>query len=80
MALYRHLTDLQPSNIEEFEKTYNPGDRIEWSGIYRCDVCGREIVHTNDKPLPSKDHHEHTAAQGKIHVWRLIVTDYSGTH
>lgn len=77
MALYRYLTDLQLSTIEEFDKTYSPGDRVGWSGIYRCVVCGREVVHTNEEPLPLQDHPEHTPTQGMIQ-WRLIVTDYSG--
>ncbi len=60
MALYRDLIDLQQSTIEEFDKSYSPGDCVPWFGIYRCLVCRRERVHVNDKPLPPRDHHEHT--------------------
>lgn len=76
MVLYRYLTHLEPSSSDEFDKTYGPGDRVAWSGIYRCMSCGREIVHTNEKPIPQNPH-EHKPSQGKI-LWKLVATDYSG--
>lgn len=77
MALYKDLTDLQPSTDEAFDKLFSPGERVGWSGIYRCIVCGHEVVHTNDNPLPPQNHHQHQPNQGKIQL-TLIVTDYSG--
>lgn len=60
--------------LDEFDKFYEPGTIGTWSGIYRCEGCGRECVHTRDKPLPPQNHHQHTSSQGRIR-WRLIVTD-----
>ena len=74
MAGYKYPQFLSKWDSEEFDKIYSPGMKIAWSGIYRCDNCGREIVHTVDKPLPPQNHHQHTVAQGAI-KWRLIVTD-----
>jgi hypothetical protein len=77
MAKYKYLTNLSPSTDNEFDKLFSPSDRVWWSGIYRCVVCGHEVLHTNDKPLPPHDHHPHNPNQGKIQ-WQLLVTDYSG--
>ncbi len=76
MVLYKYLTHLEPSSCEEFDKTYGPGDRVNWSGIYCCIVCGREIMHSNATPLPSPTHHEHAPDQGSTQ-WKIVVTDYS---
>jgi len=73
MALYKYGNYLQHVSIDEFDKLYSPGDRTGWSGIYRCEVCGREVVHTNDKPLPPQNHHQHP--QNHPIRWRIIVTD-----
>jgi hypothetical protein len=75
MALYKHPQFLLQSAEDEFDKTFQPGNIIAWSGIYRCSGCGNEIVHTFDKPLPPQDHHHHSPQQGKIR-WQLVVTDY----
>jgi len=77
MVLYKYLTHLEPTSSEEFDKSYHPGERVNWSGIYRCIVCGREIMHSNDNLLPDENHHPHSPDQGSSQ-WRLVVTDYSG--
>lgn len=74
MALYQSSTYLHHMAHEEFDKIYRPGATVAWSGIYRCDGCGREIVHTASHPLPPQNHHQHNSVQGSIR-WRLIVTD-----
>jgi hypothetical protein len=76
MAKYKDLTNFSPSTDDQFDKLFNPGDRVWWSGIYRCVVCGHEVVHVNDKPLPLQNH-QHKPEQGGIQ-WKLLVTDYSG--
>ena len=76
MALYKYAAFLTQMQSEEFDKVYEPGSRGAWSGIYRCEGCGKEVVHTTDHPLPPQNHHQHTAAQGRIR-WRLVVTDSS---
>jgi len=49
MAGYKYAQFMTKWDSGEFDKTYSPGERIAWSGIYRSDNCGREIVHTVDK-------------------------------
>jgi hypothetical protein len=78
MAKYRYSTYLSPSTDDEFDKFFRPGERVGWSGIYRCVGCGYEVVHTNDIPLPPQNHHQHKPTQGKTIRWQLLVTDYSG--
>ncbi|HEY4361904.1 MAG TPA: hypothetical protein VGN17_13080 [Bryobacteraceae bacterium] len=75
MALYRYSEFLTlAAEHAEFDKLYKPGEVTAWSGVYKCEGCGREVVHTINKSLPPQDHHQHTASQGTIR-WRLIVTD-----
>lgn len=74
MALYKYDQLLHRIDHEEFDKLYDPGEHSAWSGIYRCEGCGKEVVHTVGKPLPPQNHHQHTAGQGRIR-WRLVVTD-----
>jgi len=74
MALYKYSTWMYLSQHEEFDKIYEPGQSCSWSGIYRCEGCGREVVHTTGHPLPPQNHHQHGLTQGRIR-WRLLVTD-----
>jgi hypothetical protein len=76
MAAYKNPNYLHQWQSEEFDKIHGPGTSGSWSGIYRCEGCGHEVVHTKDRSLPPQNHHQHTPAQGHIR-WRLIVTDYS---
>jgi hypothetical protein len=76
MVLYKYLTHLEPASSDEFDKSYHPGERVNWSGIYRCIVCGQEIMQSNQNPLPSETHHEHAADQGSP-TWMLVVTNYT---
>jgi hypothetical protein len=76
MALYKYQHALKQWDHEQFDLLYGPGATGAWSGIYRCEGCGREIVHTSGLPLPPQNHHQHTFSQGSIR-WRLIVTDAS---
>ena len=74
MALYKYTQVLIPWNNAEFDRLYEPGMVASWSGIYRCEGCGKEAVHTVGHPLPPQNHHQHTVGQGRIR-WRLVVTD-----
>ncbi len=74
MAWYKYSEFLRQSYINDFDAIYDPGTAGGYSGIYRCEGCGREVVHTSGKSLPPQNHHQHTISQGKIR-WRLIVTD-----
>ena len=72
MALYKHKQYLSDSDHGAFDLLHRPGNIAPNSGIYRCEVCGAEIVSENSKQLPSKNHHIHTEELGQIQ-WRLIV-------
>lgn len=74
MAWYKYSQVFTANPNSEFDILYEPGATVAWSGIYRCEGCEREIVHTHLHPLPPQNHHQHTHAQGRIR-WRLIVTD-----
>jgi hypothetical protein len=72
MADYKYASILELSNDEVFDLLYRPATAAPYSGIYRCEECGREAASIKDKELPSQNHHQHRPNQGPI-LWRLIV-------
>jgi hypothetical protein len=72
MAIYKHARYLDTSDDAAFDAVHHPGAVTPYSGIYRCMGCGKEDVSTQTLPLPPQNHHQHTAAQGRIQ-WRLVV-------
>jgi hypothetical protein len=72
MALYKHKQYLNDSDLSAFDRLLRPGSSAPNSGIYRCEVCGAEIVSEKSKLLPPKSHHIHAQEPGQIE-WRLIV-------
>lgn len=75
MAVYRYSQYLEVSNHAAFNAIHEPGAKTPYSGIYRCEGCGRNDVSEEGKPLPPQNHHQHTLQQGKIR-WRLIVATH----
>jgi len=71
MAYYKYMQYLTKSSHEYFDTLYNPGDTTPYSGIYRCEVCGREDTSVSGKPLPPQNHHQHPNYQAIR--WRLVV-------
>ncbi len=71
MALYKHNRYASASQSDAFDVTHNPGATTPYSGIYRCDNCGHEIVSEEGKPLPPQVHTKHPT--DKPIKWRLIV-------
>jgi hypothetical protein len=70
MALYLYPQFVhRASPNRAFDDLFPPGTLSSRSGIYRCAGCGREAVHTHDKPLPSQNHHGHAQHPGKI-LWQ----------
>ena len=57
---------------EYWENTYEPGDTVPVSGIYRCLGCKCEITSNQTDPFPPQNHHQHAENQGKIR-WILNV-------
>jgi|HubBroStandDraft_6_1064221.scaffolds.fasta_scaffold1060289_2 hypothetical protein len=72
MALYKHKQYLSDSDQAAFDLLHHPGKSAPNSGIYRCEVCGAEIVSEKSSLLPLKNHHTHADDLGQI-LWRLIV-------
>lgn len=76
MAIFKYPEFLIRSEHEVFDKTFQPAAETPYSGIYRCRVCGHEIVSTKRHPLPPQDHHTHEPGKGKIE-WQLVVTHHA---
>ena len=72
MAYYKYSTHLAQYNGEMFDKVHKPGDNVVYSGVYRCEVCGKEISHNASVPLPPQNHHQHDPGRGEIR-WKMIV-------
>lgn len=72
MATYKNGGYLTKSSSEEFDKFHGPGNIVPYSGIYRCEGCGREIASNQKDPFPPQNHHQHSQNQGAIR-WQLIV-------
>jgi hypothetical protein len=72
MALYKHKQYLNDSDDGAFDLLHSPGKIALNSGVYRCEVCGAEVVSEKSKLLPAKSHHIHEEELGQI-KWRLIV-------
>lgn len=72
MATYKYEQFIQKIDHAAFDTLHNPGEMHPFSGIYRCEGCGREVVGEQGRQLPPQNHHQHTLQQGPIR-WRLIV-------
>ena len=72
MAYYKHSRYLAVSDHDLFDKIFDPGTNTPYSGIYRCEVCGREDISIRDIFLPSYKHHRHRPGQGPIR-WRMVI-------
>jgi len=55
---------------DAYDKIHKPGETTPFSGIYRCESCGIEVVSEHNKPLPPT---HAKAAQGHQITWRLVV-------
>ena len=75
MALYKYQQIVSHSEDGAFDELHPPGSSTPHSGIYRCEVCGHEIVSTQGHPLPPQNHHQHP--QHQTIKWRLIVAHAS---
>jgi hypothetical protein len=72
-ALYKYQQYLAPSNHNAFDEVSEAGVQTPYSGIYRCEGCGKIVTSVQPYPLPPQNHHQHTSQQGRIR-WRLIVS------
>lgn len=72
MAHYKYPQVLQKVDGGAYDQFHHPGNITPDSGIYRCEVCGWEIVSEKFKTFPPQSHHTHAIGLGPIQ-WRLIV-------
>ena len=72
MALYKYPQILEQSNDQAFDFLHVPGALAPFSGIYRCEECGKEETSVRARPLPPQNHHQHAVTQGPIR-WRFAT-------
>jgi hypothetical protein len=72
MALYKFPQFLQNTTDSAFDRLNEPGSVAPNPGIYRCEVCAREIAIALGHVLPSQNHHQHPQQQPI--QWRLVVS------
>lgn len=75
MAIYKYPRFLSQSNHQAFDQLHGPGVSVPYSGLYRCEVCGHEIVSTFGNTFPPQNHHQHSGRQPI--QWRLTVSHAS---
>lgn len=76
MAIYKYPQYIKQINHAAFDTITPVGHAAPYSGIYRCEGCGHEIVSTHGNTLPPQNHPQHSPLQGAIR-WRLIVSHES---
>lgn len=72
MAQYKYREHLIHSSTAAFDTRHAPGTIASNGGIYRCAVCGEEILVCKGQRLPAETHHPHEPKLGKIE-WQLLV-------
>ena len=72
MAQYKYRDNVIQSSNAAFDTRHAPCTVASNPGIYRCVVCGEEIVRGKGRTLPPADHHPHAQGQPKIE-WQLLV-------
>lgn len=72
MAVYKHHDFLQQSSHQAFDTALAAGDISVYTGIFRCTVCGREVIARTGETLPDASHHVH--AGGVDMRWQLVVS------
>ena len=72
-VLYKYSQFLGTSSDEAFDSISEPGAIARWSGIYRCEGCGKSETSVRGHVLSPQNHHQHTVSQGRIR-WRLAAS------
>jgi hypothetical protein len=73
MALYKYPEYLGTAIDQAFDTVCRPGNIAPYSGIYRCQGCGREVTSEANNPLPPQTHHQHQYPQQGHIQWGLVV-------
>jgi hypothetical protein len=75
MALYKDPQYLQQEFGAEYDAIHEPGFATPFSGVYRCEGCGKSITSIRGRPLPPQNSHEHSIANGRVR-WRMVVKSH----
>lgn len=72
MAWYKYKEFLHQftGNGDAYDALHDPGEATPFSGVYRCESCGVEIVSEYQKPMPPT---HANAARGHAIQWRLVA-------
>jgi hypothetical protein len=73
MVLYKFKQYFSESTDQAFDFVADPGTITRWSGIYRCEGCGKAITSVSGHTLPPQNHHQHSLINGPIR-WRLAAS------
>ena len=75
MALFKYPNQFKQDQSTAFDQIHRPGQLTPYSGIYRCQGCGVEIVSEYNKPFPptrSCPLHHPNGKSGTV-TWRLVA-------
>lgn len=72
MAYYKDINLLRRETGVEYDLVHSPGDRVPYTGVYRCQGCGNSRAAFKEERFPPKNHHDHNALQSKMR-WQLVV-------
>jgi len=59
MAFYKEEKYLKQIDHEAFDTTMRPGEEVQYSGIYKCINCGKEVASNEGDGLPPQNHGQH---------------------
>lgn len=76
MPYYKYNTAFKQDNSAAFDSILTPGTRTPHSGVYRCTVCGFEVVSTEGHPLPPEhscsEHSPKWRCRHGVVRWQLV--------
>jgi hypothetical protein len=75
MAHYKYSQFLEQENASDYDTVHDSGASTPYSGVYRCEGCGKSVTSIRERPLPPQNHHQHSSNQGRIR-WRLAVRSH----
>ncbi len=75
MAYYKYFNLLVQEQGREFDEIHLPNTATPFSGIYRCEGCGRSATFVKTHNIPPQNHHQHSASEGAVR-WRLVVKSH----
>lgn len=75
MALYADSTKVKRTTkpeLSHWKAVHGPGSEVEYSGIYECQVCKREIAANKGDKFPPQNKSQHGPDCRNVQ-WKLVV-------